>query len=1336
MISIRFIAERLLRWGPLVLLPLLVLVLQFAETQAQSGPTLPPGFTDELVVPGLLAPRAFTFLPDGRMLILERGNAASNDQNLASIRVFKNGTLLATRAYSVNTCGDSERGLLGIAVDPAFTNNGYIYIYYTRQSTVGAACGYNTFTNGAADGPRNRVSRLTMQGDVVVAGSERVLVDNIVTDVGYHNAGDIHFGLDGFLYIATGDGGISGLSQNAATINGKILRILPDSGANGGYTTPGNPFDTASGARYCGLVPQPGGTGPCREVFAVGLRNPFRFDIVPNIPGIPGAGQPIVGDVGGGVWEEISLVRSGGNYGWPLREGPCGNGVLCGPPFQPSGYDDPIYSYAHQTIYGNSDSAVIGGAFYTSSTGGTSYPLEYRNNYFFADVIRGFIRRLTYSNGTWNAVTPDFGTGYSGLIGLKPGPEGDLYYVNFFSDSQRINEVRRIRYTGSANQKPIAQISSNVISGPLSTVYTFNGAGSYDPDNNTPLTYLWDFGDGNSTTTTTPTVNYSFTQAVNRTVTLRVRDTGSPQETSLPVTLNVYPGNAAPSGTIVLNNVTTPALTAGLDYYAGDDWAYNAINVTDDEALPPNAFEWEVIFHHRDHTHPFLPSLPGQSGTFTIPVTGETDPVVWYRVYLRITDARGMTTSTFVDINPITVDVTFTTSPAGGTVTVEGGVRNTPYTITRVVGIRIPIGVASPQTINSTTYNFQSWSQGGAQSQTLSIPASNTTFTANLVPSAPSATPTSPPPTGTVLVQVNQGSDDVNEVSNTLNPSDTTLWVGGAGSQESYLGLRFNNISVPKNATITSATLEMYAASSAWITLGLNIGAEAVDNSATFSDSSRPSQRTLTTARDLHSSNVNWTAGNWYTLDDVAPIIQELVNRGGWQSGNSISLVLKNTGGNWARKFMSSIEGNPALAPRLRITYSGGSQSPTNTPTNTPVATNTATATTGAPPANTLDTFNRANGPVGSNWAGETSGFSVNGDQLLTSGLGAYTMNWNAQSFGADQEVFVTLATRPASGFLCLLLKAGTSAGMVNAGISPCYNFATNTLSVYVKTAATGWALVGADQPVNPGLNAGNTLRARVDATGRLEVFRDGASVVVRNLAGWTGGGLLALAHNAAPGMRLDNFGGSTLGGGVATNTPTAVPSNTPTNTPTATSTTASSGSSFSQVNAGSDDANEVSGSLVLNDPLLWIGSAGSANSYLGLRFNNITVPQGATVLSAVLEFYTPSNTWIALNLNIGADAVDNSANFALGAAPSLRPLTTARVTHVSDVGWTAGGWNVLDDVRPLVQEIINRSGWQAGNSLSLIIRGNGSNWARKFVSSYEGNPAFAPRLTIQYGSS
>ena len=91
--------------------------------------TLPPGFVDETVVSGLTTPRACGFAPDGRIFIAERGRASSNDINFASIRVFKNGALLPQRAISFDVCGDGERGFLGMALDPNFASNGYMYVY-------------------------------------------------------------------------------------------------------------------------------------------------------------------------------------------------------------------------------------------------------------------------------------------------------------------------------------------------------------------------------------------------------------------------------------------------------------------------------------------------------------------------------------------------------------------------------------------------------------------------------------------------------------------------------------------------------------------------------------------------------------------------------------------------------------------------------------------------------------------------------------------------------------------------------------------------------------------------------------------------------------------------------------------------------------------------------------------------------------------------------------------------------------------------------------------------------------------------------------------------------
>src|SRR5438105_2425641 len=126
----------------LVLLSLFLQIAPPASARAASPLVgLPPGFVDDTVVSGLWSPRAFVFTPDGRILFAERGGVASSDNSVASIRVFKNGVLLAQRALTFDVCGDGERGFLGMALDPHFSSNGYLYIYYTRQGPS-SSCQY------------------------------------------------------------------------------------------------------------------------------------------------------------------------------------------------------------------------------------------------------------------------------------------------------------------------------------------------------------------------------------------------------------------------------------------------------------------------------------------------------------------------------------------------------------------------------------------------------------------------------------------------------------------------------------------------------------------------------------------------------------------------------------------------------------------------------------------------------------------------------------------------------------------------------------------------------------------------------------------------------------------------------------------------------------------------------------------------------------------------------------------------------------------------------------------------------------------------------------------
>ncbi len=326
-------------------------------------PVTPPGFTETLVTGGLTNPTAMTFTPDGRILICQQGG---------SLRVFKDGQLLAAPFLTVTVSSVGERGLLGVAVDPDFATSQHVYVYYTATTPA----------------IHNRVSRFTASGDVAVPGSETVLLDlpNLSAATN-HNGGAMHFGLDGKLYIAVGDNANGANSQSLATRLGKMLRVNAD-----GTIPADNPFFGTA-------------TGVNRAVWALGLRNPFTFAFQ------PGTGRMFINDVGQNTWEEVNDGIAGANYGWPLYEGVGGD---------PS-YADPIYAYGHTGS--PSGCAITGGTFYNPAA--ATFPPQYVGQYFFADFCSGWIRRLdpvTYAS-------EEFATGIASPVDLKVGPDGALYYL-------------------------------------------------------------------------------------------------------------------------------------------------------------------------------------------------------------------------------------------------------------------------------------------------------------------------------------------------------------------------------------------------------------------------------------------------------------------------------------------------------------------------------------------------------------------------------------------------------------------------------------------------------------------------------------------------------------------------------------------------------------------------------------------------------------------------------------------------------------------------------------------------------------------------------------------
>ena len=406
---------------------LAVLALAQGATAARVAATAPQDFADQLVT-AVGAPTALAFISPTRMLITTQ---------TGQLRVFQDGALVGAPALDLSgvICSNSERGLLGVAVDPDFASNKYIYLYYTYKKFP--VCPTNDPTNSQV--PVNRVSRFTLS-DANVASGETVLIDNILSPNGNHNGGDLHFGADSYLYISVGDGGADyagdsgGGGANDATrdqfmLLGKILRITRDGGI-----PPSNPFQGAGTAR-CNTN---GSTTPgnkCQETFAWGLRNPFRFAVR------PGTSELFINDVGQGAWEEIDQGQSGADYGWNCREGKHTNSSSgkCSP--APANMIDPIYEYSHGTC-----NSITGGAFVPAGI----WPAEYDGAYLFADYICGKIFRLTGSGGQYSAADFITNMGGSSATALQFGPYNGtqaLYYATYAGGGQ----IRRIVYTAPIN---------------------------------------------------------------------------------------------------------------------------------------------------------------------------------------------------------------------------------------------------------------------------------------------------------------------------------------------------------------------------------------------------------------------------------------------------------------------------------------------------------------------------------------------------------------------------------------------------------------------------------------------------------------------------------------------------------------------------------------------------------------------------------------------------------------------------------------------------------------------------------------------------------------------
>lgn len=388
--------------------------------------------TSQVYVSGLSSPVAFIqdpTLADTQYVVQQGGR----------IRAIQNGQILANDFLDLRNSGittGGEQGLLGLAFAPDYATSGRLFVNFTNSSghTVIAR-----FRRSTAD-PRR--ADIATRFDFLWPGNTRW----IPQPYSNHNAGDLKFGPDGYLYIPLGDGGSANdpehRAQNPATLLGKMLRInvnVPDTDAEGYDIPAGNPFI--------------GQGGYLPEIWSFGWRNPFRFSF--DSFGSGATGAIIVGDVGQGAFEEIDYEpanRPGRNYGWCIREGFQTNSACSSRSAAYAPLTDPIHAYGRSV-----GQTVIGGFVYR----GTALPSTYRGRYFFADYATPRVFSLTLSIGgtgeaTVTAVTEHTselggGSALGNMSAFGIDSNGELYIV-----SHSRGEIRRVISAAPASQLAMA----------------------------------------------------------------------------------------------------------------------------------------------------------------------------------------------------------------------------------------------------------------------------------------------------------------------------------------------------------------------------------------------------------------------------------------------------------------------------------------------------------------------------------------------------------------------------------------------------------------------------------------------------------------------------------------------------------------------------------------------------------------------------------------------------------------------------------------------------------------------------------------------------------------
>ncbi len=693
---------------------------------------LPADFEEITLAEGLSQPTAVAFAPasDGRMFIAEKPGRVQ-------VRLA-DGTLRSTPLLDwrdrVNSAVD--RGLLGIATDTDFADNGYLYILFVADSDSTDDTGPHS----------SRLVRLTVSADNQITEEKTLVggdtdrgecfhdgapanpdgnhttasdgaVDCISASAATHAIGTvISDPRDGSIWFGTGDGQTVDINNvgarprrlrtyNEEMLIGKIMRVDRE-----GRGLADHPF--------CPGVTDLDRT--CTKVYAKGFRNPFRFTLPPQA-GAP----PIVADVGNNEWEELGRVRPGSNAGWPCWEGPAlGPGQYNGYPdctpyvFGGQPVDQPDFAYSHAdpdpASNGKADAAVIGGPVYA----GSEYPAEYAGNLFFGDYARGFIRRFRPGSaaGTFlmtPSPLPRFSDTNSSVLfterpaftQLTEAPNGDLVVVDFVTpgpnqDFTGPGRVVRIAHA-PANRAPtaVAKVAQEEIASGATA--QFDGGDSSDPNADT-LTYAWDF-DGDGTTDSTevaPTRTYPDPGVFTARLTV---DDGRGQTAT--DTVQVLVDRHRPQV-----QITAPATDEQYDGGVSMQLAGDATDTDEGGTFPEANLRWEIRLIHGSHFHPYT-DIAGRREAAFVPLQ-DHGLDSYYRIRLIATDSDGVEGAATVIVRPRPATLRVESQPAGAPIEVEEQMYVAPRDVASASGLNARVRAAADFTRDGVTWRFARWTDG------------------------------------------------------------------------------------------------------------------------------------------------------------------------------------------------------------------------------------------------------------------------------------------------------------------------------------------------------------------------------------------------------------------------------------------------------------------------------------------------------------------------------------------------------------------------------------------------------------------------------------------------